>query len=460
MAGPREGNPMTTATAKSSQVSMTARPALATTPTQMQFGDLILAFTTRYEWRWDDKGSGADDDASFHHPVPPEGFYALGSVGLNNHDSPDGRFASLCVKASPSASGKPPLAFPVRWEYVWDDSGSGADQDGSCWRPVPPEGYVALGEVFVNGHSPPTGVQVACVARELVIEGSLGGCIWRDNGSGANRDFGAWQVDASTAYLDTPDGVFAVNSFAGRESHDKPGSSPVAWNLRLPLPTYEAGGPPKPVLASRASPPPCEPAVDRIVTLPFTALADADKDLAWQVANSPFYTVERSVGYDLVKFIDNTTGTPQSASKEVTTGVSTEKSETFSRTTGITVGYEVGVKAGAFSTKASMSLTVELGYASSTSVEQIRSTTDEATLIAASQHAAALWVQSNSLRAFRADGSPVGPSMAFATTGTSYVVSEFPDDGPTGGRKPSMVARGRRRLLDGKAGPVSLDQVP
>jgi vacuolar protein sorting-associated protein 13A/C len=40
---------------------------------------------------------------------------------------------------------------------VWDDSGSGAFADGSIWRPVVPAGYVALGDVAVAGHDPPTG---------------------------------------------------------------------------------------------------------------------------------------------------------------------------------------------------------------------------------------------------------------------------------------------------------------
>ena len=35
---------------------------------------------------------------------------------------------------------------------------------------------------------------------ELVAEAVIGDRIWTDNGSGANRDFGAWQIEVSDAY--------------------------------------------------------------------------------------------------------------------------------------------------------------------------------------------------------------------------------------------------------------------
>lgn len=420
----------------------------AKTPSQVQFGELVLAFTTAYDYRWNDKGSGADRDVAFYHPKPPAGFFALGSIGVANYDSPNGKFASMCVKAATTVGGKPALAAPTGWTFIWNDKGSGANDDGSCWRPIAPEGYVALGDVFVAGYNPPSGQQVMCVAKELVYEGRIGNLIWDDAGSGADRDFGAWQIEAGRAFLDTPDGVFAVNSFVGRDSHAKPDSSAVAWNLLLPLPTFEAGGPEKPVLKSRTKPPAhTTPVVDRIVTVPFTAVVDNDKTLQWRVENSPFYTVERSVDYALVLFIDNTTKTQQSASTAITTGVSRESSETFSITTGITVSYESGIDAGGFSTKVTASLSIELGYSSTTAVTQFRSETDEAILVAAPDHAAALWTESDSLRVRRADGGAVGAPLSFDTTDTAYVISEFPSEvGQGRSRAGAMVARSRSRL--------------
>ncbi|MGN5192851.1 hypothetical protein BJP22_04745 [Aeromonas veronii] len=415
----------------------------------MQFGDLELAFTTEYEYRWNDRGSGADHDIGFYHPIPPAGFYALGSIGVNNYDNPNGKFASLCVKNVSKPNQQPALAQPIRFDLIWTDRGSGAKADGSCWRPVPPAGYVALGDIFVTGYNAPTGLQVMCVAEELVCDGKIGNLIWDDTGSGADRDFGVWQIDASKSFLDTPDGIFAVNSFVGRDSHQKPDSASVAYNLRLPLPTeVVTHSIDKPILTGRTKPPThTNPKVDRIVTVPFTAVRDDTKNVEWRVRNSPFYTVERSVDYSLVLFIDNTTQTEQSASTSITTGVSKESSQTFSINTGITVGYESGIDAGGFSTKASVSLSIELGYSTTQSVTQFRSETDEATLIAAPNHAAALWIESNSLQVRRADRSPVGAPLSFETIDTGYVISEYPADlRGTENRSTVMLRRNRSRL--------------
>lgn len=413
---------------------------------EVQFGDLILTFTTKYDLRWSDGGSGSDDNAAYYQPVPPQGFFALGSMGVNNYDNPDGKFASMCVKASASPLlKKPPLARPQRFEFIWNDRGSGADRNGSCWRPVPPDGYVALGDVFVEGYDAPTGDPVMCVARELVIQGKVGDRIWIDAGSGADRDFGSWEITANNEFLDTPDGVFAVNSFIGVPSHHKPEAGPVVFNLRLPLPTQESSAAPKPKLTSRNRPPAnTNPVVDRVVTLPFTAVLDDARTLQWKVDNSPFYDVERLVDYSLLLFLDNETDTLQTASSSVTTGVSKEHSQTFSITTGISVTYESGVEAGGFSSKVSATISLELGYSSTQSVTQFRSQTEEAILAVAPQHAGALWVEANTLRVIRADGTPVSQGLDFDTSDTAYVISEFPNETPT----PARFMRRRSKLQE------------
>lgn len=447
---------MTTATSLTSVLStipiQTEKAAVASPRhgTQVEFGDLTLAFTTQYEHRWSDRGSGASRDGQFFHPIPPAGFFALGSIGVSDHDDANGRFASMCVKPAGNPS-KPPLMPPVRWDFIWNDRSSGANEDGSCWRPVPPDGYVALGDVFVNGHDAPQGMQVMCVARELTIDGTIGGEIYDDSGSGAKMDFGAWQIDASTAFIDTPDGIFAVNSFVGAQTHDKPQSSVVAHNLRLPLPTLEAGGPQKPQLTGRIRPPArTNPVVDRVVVVPFTAILDRDTTLQWKVDNSPFYEIERAVDYRLVNFIDNSSDVSQSASTAITTGISEMASTTFSVTTGLTFGYESGAEAGGFSTKVSISLKIEFGYSSTSSVTQFREETDQATLIAASKHAAAIWTESQSYRVFRSDNTPTAEPLVFDTSDTAYVISDFNFGPPSEGNEPrrpgALVSRTRRRL--------------
>lgn len=399
---------------------------------QIQFGDLILAFTTDFSWRWDDRGSGGSYDGSYFHPQPPSGFHALGSLAFKGYDNPDGKYSSLCVKDA-SGGGKAALSKPTGYDLIWKDSGSGARADGSCWRPIPPSGYVALGDVFQSGYSKPSTSDVMCVNNELVAEGLVGDQIWIDRSTGAHQDFGSWAIQVYTGFKDTTDGIFAVGTFTSRGgsgAHNKPSSSPVLWNLRLPLPTTSGRNAEKPSLGSRTSPPTTtNPVVDRIVTVPYTCIQDKSsrKPLKWIVETTPFYTVERAVSYDLVNFLDNTTGDSQSVYTEVTTGISKETSETFSINTGISVEASSGVSVLGTGGSVSVTMSVELGYSHSNTVAAFRQETDNVTLSVASGQAGAVWTEKHTLAVRRGnDRALVSRPISFDTSASSYVFSEYP----------------------------------
>ena len=399
---------------------------------ECQFGALTLAFTTQYSLRWRDKGSDANEDGAFYHPIPPEGFHALGSIGLGTYAYP-AHSASICVKAAGPVPGHPdkePLAPPEGFARVWTDQGSDANSDGSCWRPIAPAGYVALGDVFQNGYSEPDTSDVMCVAEELTWDGEIGDEIWTDAGSDADKDFGAWQITPSEPLLETPDGVFAVNSFVGVASHDRPGASEVAYNLRLPFPIEEHAGPAKPTLGSRQRPPAkTNPVVDRRVTVPFIAIQDEGLSFHQRITETPFYVVERLVDYHLLQFLDNETSQQQEVITTITSGVSKQNSDTFSIETGISVSFEKGVEASykglGASTKTTLSLSLSLGYSRTTAVTEFRSESDQAKLRIPPYRAAAQWVQRQEFQVRRADGTLIG-QIAFDPTDTAYVTSQFP----------------------------------
>lgn len=50
--------------------------------TEKAFGELILTFTDSFTLRWNDSGSA---DGAFWQPVPPTGFFVLGSVGVGHY---------------------------------------------------------------------------------------------------------------------------------------------------------------------------------------------------------------------------------------------------------------------------------------------------------------------------------------------------------------------------------------
>lgn len=426
--------------------------------TEMPFGELVLTFTTNFELKWNDRKSGARQDVSFYHPIPPEGFYPLASIGIPSaYENPNGLEASICVKESPPGEwDKPPLSPPICYDFIWNDAHSGATLFGSCWRPIPPPGYVALGDVFQAGYEEPSTDIIRCVAIELTTEAMFSEAIWLDRGAGRKvPNFGAWEIIASTPILDAPDGVFAVNSFVGianRDAYKEPTSSAVGYNLRLPLPTIVLEEPARPFLTSRVRPPgETNPTVDRIVTVPFTSVRDDDKDLAWKVDNSPFYNVERVVDYRLIIFIDNTSNTDQTASTAITTGISREQSETFSHSTGITISSGAGIEAGVFSANASVSMTYSFGYSSTSASTQFREETDTVELTASARTAAAVWTQSTNFRSKRGDGEQVGQALAFDPTDTSYAFDHFPTPANCKARG-ATISTWRHRLTAARIG--------
>lgn len=80
------------------------------------------------------------------------------------------------------------LARPDNWELVWNDQGAGSNLDGSIWRPVPPNGYVGLGCVAHRGYNAPNIEDYRCVNLDLVAPAAFGDLKWNDQGSGANMD--------------------------------------------------------------------------------------------------------------------------------------------------------------------------------------------------------------------------------------------------------------------------------
>lgn len=389
----------------------------------MQFGDLVLQFTSQFSYRWNDRGSGGHHDGSYWHPIPPAGYRALGSLGFAGYGDPNNNWA-LCVKEANPGSGA--FRNPTGYDLIWADHGSGADDDGSCWRPRAPAGYVALGDVFQRGYDPPSVEDVVCVRQDLAVRGVLGNFIWDDSGTGSDRDFGSWEIVTAKNYTDGSKIALAANTFFGVDSHSKP--NPIVYTLSLPVPVVKKPSPQKPALASRERPPATDPIIDRIVTVPFTAVLDDELPLQWKLTKSPFYDVERWVNYDLVLFNDNNTGSSQKSSQQVATGVTNEQSETFETRTGISVTYESGVEVGGVSSKVSSTLSLELGFSTTTSVSTFKSTTYTVEMETLPDHSAATWCAKYTLQAVRSDNTVVGSPLAFDENG-SFLQSEYPREG-------------------------------
>jgi len=404
-----------------------------------QFGPLRLAFTDQFNWMWSSEGSSADD-VSFWQPIPPEGFFILGGLIYPSFDDPNGKAWALCVQADESDRGA--LAFPSSFSWIWDSVGSHCDAEGSCWLPEPPNGYSRLGEIMTQNHDAPSGAgayNIVCVRNDLVREGATGNRIWTDAGTGASHDMSAWEVIPGPDAADTGKVLLAANTFIGHSNYERP-----TWNLgvlHLPIPVTRQPAPAIPTLNSRIRPDPSTaPQCERIVTVPFTAISDPARDLHRQVMDTPFYDVERWSSYTLLLFDDNGTSSPQHTEMSVASGITEELSKTFSITTGLEIGYETGIDLVAKS-KASVKLTLQFGYSTTSSVSEFRSETVTAHLDTPAGKAGALWGATDTFRIKRRDGSYVSSELQFEDS-DSYVHAEFPhaDDMPKGRKFVSFPA--------------------
>ncbi|MFD8888800.1 Vps62-related protein [Streptomyces erythrochromogenes] len=137
-----------------------------------------------------DTGTGATADVSIWRPnvAPHPGFYMLGDVAMESHDTAP--LNTFLVKDQEGV-----LAKPLGYREVWNDRGSGGDQDVSIWAPYAPQGYICLGAVISQTYEPPSLEAVRCIRSELTQTGQ-GRKVWDDSKSGAHRDVSLWQSEA------------------------------------------------------------------------------------------------------------------------------------------------------------------------------------------------------------------------------------------------------------------------
>ena len=157
-----------------------------------QASGVVVDFISNYSKVWNDNGSGAQRNVAFWRPEPANGWYRVGHHIAVGYGQP--LTATMVVRAKSNGN---VLAKPVDFQLIWNDAGSGAAQDGSVWRIICPNGYSALGNVTSGSHQKPAIDEVMCVHQSALAPGRPGSVIWTDVGSGAQLDFGSWNINTS-----------------------------------------------------------------------------------------------------------------------------------------------------------------------------------------------------------------------------------------------------------------------
>lgn len=394
----------------------------------LETDELLITFSQTFEARGHYSGYQTSP-GSFWHPVTSNGFHALGSISLNYYSNPDGKEAVMVVKAK---EGSNALAYPE--SYIKRHQGS----FGTCWQPVPPAGYVAMGMVASAsfGTAPPLH-DVVCIREDLVIAGAPGDIIWKI-GSSSDLSFVSWKIEPPNtgphdyAYL-SPGTFLAEGSlYNGPDDLIPPSVHPVmnVLKVNLPMLTETPYQQYVPKLAGYDPPPDVTvPILARSMLVPCTVVNDPfyAGDQPLRIKNSPFYVLERQVFYKLKYHYYNQTSIVQHNSYTRTYGVTTTESQEFWNETGISVTAEGGVSIGIFTAKVASTVSTSLGYSTMTSVAELQQDEFESGVDVPPGKAVAIWQRYNRFVLKRHNGTSLEAVKAWEFGINSFVVDEYPD---------------------------------
>lgn len=409
----------------------TELPVRVYDPTVLDTGELLVKVVDEFYWRWDDLGSGGDNDGSYWHPKVPEEYHALGSAGKRGYSTPTHNTVMLVVKDK-GTSAIPPLAAPTDYQLVYNDAGSGANADGSFWLPLPPQGYVAIGIVAQSGWSKPSLDDVVCVREDLTILAEAGSYIWHDVGTGANNDFSSYQIDPPDAGPHS--GLYLKpGTFVATSLYQAPAAHPCMNVLKVNLPLLEEAPYQTfvPQLTGYTEPPEeTVPLFARAMIIPMNIVSDPlyAGNQHWRVVNSPFYRLERHVYYKRLYHNYNQTSEVQNNAVTIRSGVTTTESESFWNETSISVTVEGGVSIKFFEGKVSTTISTSFGYETQTSVAVLQETEITSTVNTSPGKAATLWQQYNRYVLKRHNGTSFEPVSAWEFGINSYVTDEYPNE--------------------------------
>lgn len=394
----------------------------------IRYSNLLINFTTEFSPLWDDRGAGSESPVKFWRPIPSSdflnGFYPLGDLAVASYDNINKQRIVAVVSELSVVGMQMALCAPVEYELVWKDSGSNAHSDGAIWRPIPPQGYVALGLVCGIGHDKPSRDAIRCVRADLVIASYISDLIWNDRGSGALNDFSAWDIAPPGAA--SGEAYFSAGTFVGADSYTQPSTHVAAYSLRMQIQQTVSNAPPAPALPGYLQPSPFEKAhLTHICEIAWFAVKDPNLRPIEQLRESPTYRLERSDRYVLVGFGLNETSVNQTFKWTATRGENGTNSTTLTNTTAIEVGGEWQFSLWGSSIKFSAKLSKSLTHTETSSNGWTTSTSLEIVAAVPANKAVAVYLIQSDYRLLRKNGTQVASDVSY-TDGDSVYWSEYP----------------------------------
>ncbi|KGE69946.1 MULTISPECIES: Vps62-related protein [Pseudomonas] len=395
----------------------------------LQFNDLLISFTSEFLPLWNDKGSGAHNAIGLWRPSTASDalnpFFSLGDIAVNHYRNINQSNVVAVVSDANKVDGTA-LRPPVDYQLVWHDEGTGALSNASIWRPIPPQGYVAMGLVYGVNYDKPSRHAVRCVREDLVVASKVGERIWNDKGSGSASDLSTWSImppDASAGEIYLAPGTFVANN-----SYARPGLA--TYSLRLALTAQLNDLPPTPVLVGTESPTLEETTPTlQVCEIPWFCVKDPELTAVEQFQSSPVYRLERTDRHMLAGFGHNTEATSQPFMWTATKGELGGNAKALAFNTNVDLSREWPVYAPAFDPAFSAHLDREFTHTQRSAKGWSQPSPLEIITYIAPNKAVAAYLLHSEYRLLRQDGSQVSGTISY-TNGDHVYLSESQETEP------------------------------
>lgn len=377
-------------------------------------GDLEITYTDQFQYVFSYSPAGWDP-IYFYKPIPPEGFYALGTYAKYGSSNPNGADAVMVVKEKPGSNA---IAFTSSFENL----------GVILHNPIAPSGYKAMGQVVTGQYQTPE--PAACIREDLTTPGAC--YLFWSHENNYHQVESAWGIYQPSA--DLHENAYLAPGMSIYESGiDDPSSSPLANVLKVSLPML-AEAPSQdyvPSLTSYDVPSDgVAPRMEKCMMVPCTIVKDGQysSNMPWRIANSPFYRLERQVFYKYINHYDNSQGSmSQSFHWQITFGMSTTESQTVWSETGVELSVEAGVSIYAFESSVTATVSRSFGYETMNSITELQSNSLTIDVNIPAHKAGVLWQRYNRYVLYRHNGTELEQVSSWECGINSYVYDEYPD---------------------------------
>lgn len=139
-------------------------------------------------------------------PQPKNGYYSYGDIAVEGIQMP--KFSSKILRGA--------VSKPIDYELIYDNKTIDEPGKVSIWKPIPSDGYIAVGYKVRLDYNKPSVNDMICVASEYLDIVNPGDLIWKTDDSekfsNASSSLSFWKVPSEKYFIAT-NSIFKPNEF-------------------------------------------------------------------------------------------------------------------------------------------------------------------------------------------------------------------------------------------------------